>query len=84
MMRAQMANLFREARQKNKLTQRNIADSLNLASAQYVSNIERGTAPLSAGHFKKVSKILNVSMYELLLAHCSDYEQITKTKAGMK
>ena len=82
-MRAKMPKLIRTAREKCNVTQGELAKALDLSSPQYVSNIERGVCPLSAGHFHRVSKILNVSMNALFMAHVEDYKVTLKEKAGM-
>lgn len=49
--------LWREAREKTKFTQQDIGEKLGMLGAQYVSNVERGKAPMSPKHFKKLAKI---------------------------
>lgn len=83
-MRKQMATLIREARETNDLSQADVSKALGFSTPQYISNIERGAAPLSAGHFKSISKILKVSMNKLFHAHVSDYEAALKIKAGIQ
>lgn len=51
------AIIWREAREKKELTQQDLGDKLGFVGPQYISNVERGLAPMSRKHFKKLAKI---------------------------
>lgn len=59
---------LREQRKKFGITQATLADRLHV-HLQFISNIERGLAPLPARHFKKVSRMLHIPLATLIDLH---------------
>ena len=81
-MKRRMAKLISDARAKNALTQTQVSKAIGLQGPQYISNVERGTAPLSVTHFKTISKVLKVPLADLLSAHAADYQDLVNLKVG--
>jgi transcriptional regulator with XRE-family HTH domain len=50
-----------------KLSQRELALKLGLASAQYISNVERGQCAIGRGHLKKLRGVLGDAGVERLI-----------------
>ena len=56
----QINKLIYKYRQKNKMTQQEVADKMGLTTYQFVSNIERNKAFLSEKEALKFAKALNI------------------------
>jgi transcriptional regulator with XRE-family HTH domain len=65
--------LIRQARKEKGLSQLDISKKLGLGSAQYISNIERGLCGLDAKHFKKVGKLLNLEVEDMIESEVHRY-----------
>jgi len=57
----QLGQAIKAAREGRGVTQRSLADALGLTSAQFVSNIERGIAPLPAHYIPILCRLLGMS-----------------------
>lgn len=64
-MHGRIGGYLKEARQSAGITQRALADELDLTTAQYVSNIERGISPPSVDYLKTIKSLCGVSRGEL-------------------
>ncbi len=64
-MKKNIGNSIRLARVTKGLSQQNMADELDLTVASY-SNIERGVTDITVSRLIEISKLLNVSIYQLL------------------
>ena len=64
-MKKNIGNSIRLARVTKGLSQQNMADELGLTVASY-SNIERGITDITVSRLIEISKLLNVSIYQLL------------------
>lgn len=67
-----MGSLLRESREKQGLTQSDVADKLGFESAQYVSNVERGISSLSIKHAKPLARLLNITVDAIINAKTED------------
>lgn len=75
--------LIKERRLKKNITQWELAYDLGLSTAQFISNIERGRAPLPAKYIPKLSSCLKVSAKTLMEANIKDYyEKMEQEVAG--
>lgn len=57
---------IKTAREAKGLTQSDLAKALGLSSAQFISNIERGVAPLPPHFVPPISRLLQVSEKRLI------------------
>jgi transcriptional regulator with XRE-family HTH domain len=64
-MKKNIGNSIRLARVTRGLSQQNMADELGLTVASY-SNIKRGITDITVTRLIEISKLLNVSVYQLL------------------
>lgn len=63
---------FATERQAARLSQRQVADKLGMATPQYISNIERGKCKLAVPHYRTVEKIFGRAAAERLIAAAVD------------
>jgi len=69
-LKAPLADWLREARERSKLSQSQVAQELGYSSPQFVSNWERGLSSPPIPKFKKLCKMYSLSVdeaYERLL-----------------
>jgi transcriptional regulator with XRE-family HTH domain len=83
--------LIRKQRERCNLTQKDVADALELTSAQFVSNIERGIAfppiesiPALARVFNMPARKIVEELYSAKHAELDDDEQFTMKKFGRR
>ena len=60
-----VGEFLKKKRALSGVTQQYIADSLELSSAQYISNIERGISPPSVEYMKAMISLCDVNPQEL-------------------
>jgi transcriptional regulator with XRE-family HTH domain len=70
--------LLKEARQRAGLTQRQLSEALGFGTTQFVSNIERATAPIPSKHFRKINKILRIPIESLMDYNVERYRERMK------
>ena len=63
--------LIKEARLKKRLTLQNVADSLNM-DISTISKIEKGTRKLKQEHIKKISKLLDLDIFQINSVYLTD------------
>lgn len=67
---------LREIREERKITQMALAKKMNLTTAQYISNVERGISPPSVEYLqtiKKVCKVPATTLVYLMSEATKDY-----------
>jgi transcriptional regulator with XRE-family HTH domain len=72
-----------ERREKAGLSQKDISRFLGLKTAQSMSNIERGLAPLPLCHLKKCAGFLGVDPERMFRAYCDDVIERGRKKARL-
>ena len=65
--------LVRQRRRKN-MKQTELAEILGYQGSQYVSNIERGVAPIPLNQIAKWARVLDIPKRPLMKALISDYK----------
>jgi transcriptional regulator with XRE-family HTH domain len=68
------AALIAKQRQKRKLRQLDVAMELGYKTAQYVSLVERGIAPMPIEHVAKWADVIQINKRQLLNAMVEDYK----------
>ncbi|MFP4027702.1 MAG: helix-turn-helix domain-containing protein [Candidatus Brocadiia bacterium] len=71
---------IRTARDKLGLTQAKLAEKVGLASAQTVSDIERGVRELKAAEAGRIARVLHLDYWDLALPDAQDAEQQQETR----
>ncbi len=69
------SKLFRIARKRSGLSQKDVARILGLSTAQFVSNIERGLCGYGAEQIGILSKLLGISTKVMINAKAADYKK---------
>jgi transcriptional regulator with XRE-family HTH domain len=69
-----VGKLLKDARIKKGLTQMDVARAMNYSSAQFISNWERDIVDPPAKSFKRIAKILGVTVASLRDAYMRDAE----------
>lgn len=69
-----IAQLVRDNRYKNKLSQVEVTNALDYKSSQYVSNLERGLCSIPANKISELSDILNLPTEDIIDAMVNDYK----------
>lgn len=76
-------DFFKHIRTNAKKTQKEIADDLELSSAQYISNIERGVSPPSSKVLKAMSKVYNFNLSELVQSYINYEHFIMRAECSL-
>ncbi len=77
--------MLKVLREKAGLTQSELSQKMGYTSAQFISNIERGLANLPPSKFKTASKVLGVSVKELVTLRLkADKARLMKRYGGKK
>lgn len=71
-------NIIRDLRKERGLTQKELAKCLRLHT-QFISNIERGVAPLPPKHFRKAAEVLHTTTR--FLVECAVYDFRRRVRA---
>ena len=61
-----LGDYLREAREKSGLSQAEVAENLGLKSAQSISNIERGVAPLTQSKIAALARLLKIDPEDII------------------
>lgn len=67
-----VSTLIKSARVKAGLTQADLGYKLGFSSPQFISNVERGLAPLPIKHAHKLSRLLNIPVDAIIKAKAAD------------
>ncbi len=77
--------MLKVLREKAGLTQSELSVKMGYSSPQFISNIERGLANLPPAKFKAASKVLGVSVKELVTLRLkADKARLMKRYGGKK
>jgi len=78
-----IGNFIREKRTKKGISQGDLGKRLGYGSAQFISNLERGLAPLPPKIMKDLTKYLDISEREMLSIMLKEHEvYLTKVLRG--
>ncbi len=80
--RLKFAEYLRNKRIRANLTQGEVAKKLKLNNAQFISNIERGLAPVPFSTLKVLMKLYNMKYKELADKYLELQESIFKSEMG--
>ena len=67
-----MAKLVRVEREISEHSQESLAKELGYTQGQFLSNVERGVCTLPPKHWKKLAKLIHVSLEDLIEARLQD------------
>jgi transcriptional regulator with XRE-family HTH domain len=67
-----LRTLIRQRRKALGLTQRELGKALGI-HGQFISNIERGVAPLPRSQYRKLARALRVPLLSIIRADIKDY-----------
>lgn len=75
-------NVMQQYRIKANKTQAEISTKLKWSTPQFISNIERGLAPIPPKHFKGLNRELNIPIKKMMLHNIDWY--VARMKREMK
>lgn len=70
---ARIGSYLKDKREKAGISQQKIAEAMNLTTAQYVSNIERGVSPPSVDFLKHAIELYGLDREELAFKLSKEY-----------
>jgi transcriptional regulator with XRE-family HTH domain len=80
---SKLGKFLEEKRKSRGLTQNEVGKLLGFGNGQFISNIERDDGVLPPAHFKKIARLYNVDVYEMMSLAIDDFTELLKKTAGI-